>query len=419
MSAQSGWSGFLGSPLSRPLNMVHHTINTKMPPAARASSKIMPMSRFLFAIAWVSIVIFLASCSTPSLRPSGPSAPVGQVTSAPASSTGVPQMPLSRWRPVPWSELPGWEQDDVSQFWPALRRSCQRKTIQAWDAVCTELEGLSIMGASAQRQWLMQRFQAYRLEDPQGRDQGLLTAYFEPSFAASRVRRPGFEVPIYMPPAELTRPRDASPWYSRREIETLAAPKTALRGREIAFLSDPIDAMVLHIQGSGRLQLQEADGRVQTVRLSFAATNQHPYQSVGRWLLDQRLTPDASWPGIKKWLAANPERRNELLWANPRYVFFKEAPLLDPDSGPRGAQGVTLTAGRSIAVDPQSMPYGTPVWLASEGAYPLRRLVVAQDTGSAIVGAIRADYFVGSGDAAGDMAGRLRQNLRLWVLWPK
>ena len=118
-------------------------------------------------------------------------------------------------------------------------------------------------------------------------------------------------------------------------------------------------------------------------------------------------------------LAANPQRRQELLWANPRYVFFREEALKDPDMGPQGAQGLPLTPGRSIAVDPQSLPYGTPVWLVSDGALPLRKLVLAQDTGNAIVGAVRADYFVGSGDAAGEVAGRMRQNLRLWALWPR
>ena len=131
------------------------------------------------------------------------------------------------------------------------------------------------------------------------------------------------------------------------------------------------------------------------------------------------ILQDASWPGIKKWLAANPQRRDELLWANPRYVFFREEALSDPGRGPTGAQGVALTPGRSVAVDPESVPYGTPLWLVSEGAHPLRKMVVAQDTGSAIVGAVRADYFVGSGEEAGELAGRFRQSLRLWALWPR
>jgi membrane-bound lytic murein transglycosylase A len=129
---------------------------------------------------------------------------------------------------------------------------------------------------------------------------------------------------------------------------------------------------------------------------------------------------DASWPGIKAWVAQNPQRVQELLWSNPRVVFFREEALPAPDLGPRGAQGVPLTPGRSIAVDPLSIPYGTPVWLASSGPQTsLQKLVLAQDTGSAIVGAVRADYFVGWGEGAGELAGRLKQPLRLWVLWPR
>ena len=143
---------------------------------------------------------------------------------------------------------------------------------------------------------------------------------------------------------------------------------------------------------------------------------------MGKWLLDQGLVKDASWPGIKAWLAQNPQRQQELLWVNPRVVFFKEEALSDLEMGfgPKGAQGVALTPGRSIAVDPQGMPYGTPVWLASRGPLVnLQKLVIAQDTGSAIVGAVRADYFVGGGASAGELAGRLKQPLQMWVLWPK
>jgi membrane-bound lytic murein transglycosylase A len=143
---------------------------------------------------------------------------------------------------------------------------------------------------------------------------------------------------------------------------------------------------------------------------------------VGRWLLDQGLIKDASWPGIKAWLAQNPQRLQELLWTNPRVVFFKEEAMseLDAAFGPKGAQGVALTPGRSIAVDPGSIPYGTPVWLASSGAQTkLQRLVLAQDTGSAITGAVRADYFAGWGVEAQELAGRFRQPLQMWVIWTK
>ena len=161
------------------------------------------------------------------------------------------------------------------------------------------------------------------------------------------------------------------------------------------------------------------------VRLAYAAHNGQPYQSVGRWLLDQGAIREASWSSIKAWAAQNPQRLNEMLWANPRTVFFREEALGDFDArfGPRGAQGVPLTPGRSIAVDPQSIPYGTPVWLATQGpTLNTARLVMAQDTGGAIVGAVRADLFTGWGDSQGDaylLAAALKQPLQMWVLWPR
>jgi membrane-bound lytic murein transglycosylase A len=248
---------------------------------------------------------------------------------------------------------------------------------------------------------------------------GLLTAYFEPELEARRLPGQGFLVPLYQPPANL---KTRQPWFTRQEIDTLAPAQEALRGREIVYLSDPVQAMVLQIQGSGRIRVTEPDGSIRLVRLAYAGNNGQPYQSIGRWLLDQGELRDATWPGIQAWLQQNPQRVNELLWRNPRVVFFKEVRLGDFDAafGPKGAQGVPLTPGRSIAVDPQSIPYGTPVWLASEGPQiNLQRLVLAQDTGSAILGAVRADYFAGWGVAAGELAGRLKQPLRLWVLWPK
>jgi membrane-bound lytic murein transglycosylase A len=158
------------------------------------------------------------------------------------------------------------------------------------------------------------------------------------------------------------------------------------------------------------------------VRLAYAGSNEQPYKSVGRWLLDQGALRDASWPSIKNWVAQNPTRVNDMLWSNPRTVFFREETLTEQDMvwGPRGAQGVPLTPGRSIAVDPASIPFGTPVWLASSGpTAALRKLVLAQDTGSAITGAVRADYFAGWGADAQELAGRMKQTVRLWALWPK
>lgn len=359
----------------------------------------------------LAIVGSLSGCS------SAPPAPVGM----PESSTGPLPAAIdrsqSRWVPVRWSELPAFEQDALHEAWPAWLRSCDRPA-PAWRPLCPQLRQLASASLGERRDWLRNTLQPYRVESHQAQAEGLLTAYYEPLLEASRKPQGRFTVPLHAAPAGLA-PR--KPWFTRQEIDTHPQAKAALRGKELAYLSDPVDAMVLHIQGSGLLRVSEPDGRVRTVRLAFAGTNEQPYKSIGRWLLDQGLTRDASWPGIKAWIARNPSRVQELLWQNPRYVFFREEPLPAGDiPGPKGAQGVPLTAGRSIAVDPLSIPYGTPVWLASSGPQTsLQRLVLAQDTGTAITGAVRADYYAGSGPEAGELAGRLKQPLRLWVLWPK
>ena len=257
-----------------------------------------------------------------------------------------------------------------------------------------------------------------RVETLDGLAQGLLTGYFEPVLAAQRAPGTGFAVPLYQPPAGLGTRR---PWFTREEIESRPDVQAQLQGRVIAYLSDPLDALMLHIQGSGRLRVVESNGAMTLVRLAYAGSNEQPYRSVGRWLQEQGALRDASWPGIRAWAAQNPERVQAMLWSNPRYVFFREQRIDETqDEGPVGSAGVPLSAGHSIAVDPASIPLGAPVWLSSEGnQVSLRRLVLAQDQGGAITGAVRADLFVGSGDGAGDLAGRLRQNLRLWVLWPR
>ena len=355
------------------------------------------------------------------LPSTGQSAPAPALLPAPNANTAplppVIKQAASRWVPVPWSELPGLETDGVNEAWPAWLQSCSRPD-RAWAILCPEVKQLAQASVEVQRQWIRQNLQPYRVESHADQAQGLLTAYYEPVLNASRQERPGFSVPLFAPPAELNK---RNPWFTRQEIETLPQARAALRGKALVYLADPVDAMVLHIQGSGLVNVTEANGSQRQVRMAFAATNDHPYQSIGRWLLDKGLVRDASWPGIKAWIARNPSRVNELLWQNPRVVFFKEeAVAAGQYTGPKGAQGVPLTAGRSIAVDRKSIPYGTPVWLQSSGPQTtLDRLVLAQDTGSAIVGAVRADYYAGSGDAAGELAGRLKQPLKLWVLWPR
>jgi membrane-bound lytic murein transglycosylase A len=371
------------------------------------------------ALAMLWIVGSLAGCGVMT------SAPLSTGTSPTAdASTSNPALPApmtqakSRWVAVPWSELPGWPQDALHEAWASWLQSCQRPAAGS-AKVCADVQRLNGTQPAAQQNWLEQRFQPYRVETLQGATEGLLTSYYEPVFDASRSARPGYNVPLYGPPNNLGQRK---PWFSREEMESHPQARAALKGKELVYLADPVDAMVLQIQGTGRIRVTEADGRVRMVRLAFAGTNDHPYKSIGSWLLEQGQTRDATWPGIKAWIAKNPQRVNELLWKNPRMVFFKEESLAGAaaDIGPKGAQGVPLTAGRSIAVDPGSIPYGTPVWLASNGPQAqLQKLVLAQDTGSAIVGGIRADYFAGSGPIAGELAGRLKQPLRLWVLWPR
>ena len=409
--------------------MVHQTMATSSTSASKASSRISSMNRFLRMVAIVGALAGCVSVPLPSETVTGLLA--ARPAAAPPESSGLilPEdtAPLpppllqgrSRWTPVRWAELPGFADDALHEAWNAWLKSCERPG-PVFAALCPEVRRLSIGSADEQREWMVRRLQPYRVEPLQGfSDAGLLTGYYEPVLQASRQPGPGFDVPLYAPPAGLGQKK---PWYSRQEIDTLPVARAALRGREIAYVADPLDALALQIQGSGRLRLVEADGSQRLVRLAYAATNEHPYRSIGGWLLQQGAVRDASWPGIKAWATQNPQRLNEMLWSNPRTVFFREESLseLDAAFGPRGAQGVALTPGRSIAVDKDSIPYGTPVWLASSGPLiNLQRLVLAQDTGSAITGAVRADYFAGWGPEAGELAGRLKQPLRLWVLWPR
>ena len=355
------------------------------------------------------------------------SAPSGAVTSAALPPSTL--HPGSRWLPVAWSELPGWEADRTREAWIALQRSCERlpadvqRDAPAWPRVCQEALRHQPADDAATRSWLMQRMTPYRVLplEPNAPATGLATGYFEPQIDASRTPRGALRVPLHAPPADLALRK---PWFTRAQIESLPAAQAALRGREIAYVADPLDALLLQIQGSGRLRLIGADGSTQQVRLAFAGHNDQPYQSIGRWLIDEgEIRPgEASWPAIRDWARRHPHRVPEMLAANPRVVFFREEALPDGRIGPRGAQGVALTPERSIAVDPKSVPYGSPVWLDTSeplSATPLRRLVLAQDTGSAITGAVRADYFWGWGERAEQQAGRMKQALAMWVLWPK
>ena len=379
----------------------------------------------------IAMVALLASCagslppSSPSTSSSSPLPTIALEPSAPVRAGDTGPLPAalvqgkSRWVPVRWAELPGFENDQLFEAWNAWLKSCERPG-PVFAPLCSEVRRLSIATPEEQRTWMVARLQPYRVETLQGGTEGLLTSYFEPVLRASRQSGGAYDVPLYQKPLALG---SRKPWFSRQEIDTLPEARAALVGREIAWVADPIDALMLHIQGSGRLTISEADGSQRTVRVAFAGSNDQPYRSVNQWLIEQGVTKINPWPdATKAWTLQNPQRVQQLLWSNPRYIFFREEALSDFDAafGPKGAQGVALTPGRSIAVDPGSIPYGTPVWLASSGrAANLQKLVLAQDTGSAIVGAVRADYFAGTGAEAGVMAARVNQPLRLWVLWPR
>ncbi len=382
-------------------------MNTKISNAASASTinnnifyhPLLNIKLFIL----LGIVGLLASCATP---PSTTPA-IGNINH-----------PKSVWTPASFSDLPGWPDDSFQQAWTAWMRSCQ-KPIQAWINTCAEMNKLSNSTEIDKQIWLQNNFQVYAVSNTNGNPDGLLTSYYEPEFNASRTAKNGYEVPLYRTPATLQKQK---PWFTRKEIDTLAEAKSQLRGKEIVYLADPIDALILHIQGSGKVRVMEPDGRQSWTRVAFAGTNEQSYKSVGRWLIDQGAVKDASWRSIKEWANRNPNKVQEMLWTNPRYVFFKEEALseTDPTLGPKGAQGVPLTARRSIAIDPASMPYGTPVWLSTKGpTLNESRLMIAQDTGSAITGAVRADYYMGSGFQAGELASQVKQNLRYWVLQPK
>lgn len=391
--------------------------------APKASSKITHMSNALRALAVLpgAILGLLAACSSPPLQP--PPTPDKPAAIEPAlSAEGTLTRNRARWVPVRFADLPGWQADRSTELWPALLRGCERPA-PGWAGVCAQARGATSAGLNddAARTWIQQRLQPYRVESLDGVADGLMTGYYEPLVEASRLPRGAFRVPLYAPPADLAARK---PYWTRQQIDMLPAAQAALRPYVLGYVADPLDALILQIQGSGRLWMNEPNGRRTLLRVAFAGHNDQPYKSVGRWLIDQgELQPaQASWPLIKTWARQNPKRVNELLWSNPRVVFFREEPLPDPQLGPKGAQGVPLTPGRSIAVDAQSIPYGTPVWLDSTEPLsntPLRRLVMAQDTGSAIIGAVRADYFWGWGENAESQAGRMKQPLRVWVLWPR
>jgi membrane-bound lytic murein transglycosylase A len=340
--------------------------------------------------------------------------------------------------PANWSELPGWSDDDVAAAWPAFIVSCRGMASKphgaAWKRVCDLARAASGKQGHDPRRFFESQLKPYAIQATDGNASGLVTGYYEPLLRGSRTRSKGFEQPVRGVPDDLLTVDLATvfpelkgkrvrgrlegnkvvPYWTRGEI---AARGDKLPARTLLYVDDAVELFFLQVQGSGRVQLP--DGSL--TRLNYADQNGYPYQSIGRVLVDrgELKLAEASMQGIQAWARANPDRLDELLNANPSYVFFREAP--NSKDGPVGALGLPLTAGRSIAVDPRSVPLGAPVFLATthpNSSKTLNRLVLAQDTGSAIKGAVRADYFWGFGKEAGEQAGRMKQAGRMWLLLP-
>lgn len=304
-----------------------------------------------------------------------------------------------------YESLPDWDKDDHLAALQSFQRTCDLLDQPDWQPVC-RLAASVDANEAASRAFFELLFRPVLLGSPPA----LFTGYYEPVLQGSPVRTARFAYPIYRRPPEL---RDGMTWYDRATID-----RGILNGRglEIAWLDDPVEVFFLHIQGSGRIQM--TDGRV--IRVGYAGRNGYAYRSIGAMLVQRGyMTQDQlSAESIRQWVRANPTMGADLLNQNPSYVFFRKINNLTEDQGPIGAMGRSITPLRSVAVDPAFVPLGTPVWVEKQGADPLHRLMVAQDTGGAIKGAQRADIYYGTGREAGLVAGTVKDGGRLIMLLP-
>lgn len=302
-----------------------------------------------------------------------------------------------------FSDLKGWAADDHRAALSVFRETCGDLDGPAWPALCAASED-----QTDARRFFELFFRPVLIG---GTEPALFTGYYEPELHGARKPDSRFRYPIYRTPPDLV---PGTPWHSRREIAEQGLLRD--RGLEIAWLDDPVDAFFLQIQGSGRIAL--ADGTA--IRVGYGGKNGHEYRSIGKELVRRGIYAphQVSAQVIRAWVKRNPEEGRELLLHNPSFVFFRELSRVPGDKGPLGAMNRSVTPMRSIAVDPEFVPLGAPVWIEKGGRAPLHRLMVAQDTGSAIKGAQRADIFYGTGKAAGQTAGRVRDRGRMIVLLP-
>jgi len=338
-------------------------------------------------------------------------------------------------KPSSWDALSALDQDNLAQAWPALLQSCSTlKTRQPWQDACAAAQNMVNPDQASIRSYLQTYFDVYQATNVDGTDEGLITGYYQPLLRGSRLPTATYRYPLYSRPDDLITVELTSlfpelankrvrgrvvgtkliPYYDRGEIES---PQGPLRGRELFWVDDIVELFFLQIQGSGVVRLENGE----QVHVGYADQNGFPYQSIGKLLIQRgELTADkASMQGIKNWASNNPDKLRELLNSNPSYVFFRELPPGLP--GPLGALGVPILAERAVAIDPRFVPLGAPVFLSTtypNSSKPLNRLMMAQDTGGAIKGGVRADFFWGAGNDAGRQAGAMKQRGKIWVLLP-
>lgn len=362
------------------------------------------------------MALMVTGCGTPD--PGRREAPVMPARQADTSASARPPGPTGSTRPVtvpvpvpvpvPVTALPGWDVDDLRDVERAVARQCAlRAPPTPWPRLCEE----ATRQGDRLKEWVQRRFVARPVAGADGAVDGLITGYHEPTLTGSRTRRHDGQEPVYRRPSPEV--------LTRRPTRATLEIDRPLAGSELAWIDDPVEAFFLHIQGSGRIRLP--DGTV--MRIGYAADNGQAYTAIGATLRARGALPEAELNAgsIKAWLHANPDQARAVMQTNARFIFFRELPGAAPDEGPPGSLNVPLTPGRSIAVDPRFVPRGALLWLTTThprtGA-PLQRLVLAQDTGAAITGAVRADLFWGNGPNAEIDAGLMKQRGRLWLLEP-
>lgn len=356
----------------------------------------------------------------------------GCTTTGTGTGTGPRPTPPTTYLKVDWKALPVVSDADLQAGFGAWRSACPRlKNDPQWGAVCAAAGSVGNT-PDAIRGFLQAQLDVYALRAAGGRADGLITGYYEPVYPGSATRTAAASVPVYGVPSDMVSVQLDSiyPELKGKRLRGRVQGRVlgpyddagsivanGVKAPVLAWLTDPMDLQFLQIQGSGRVRLE--DGR--QLRLGYADQNGHPYRPIGRWLVDQGelKKEEVSMGTIRAWAEAHPARVPELLRSNPSYVFF--ALNADSDEGPRGSLNVPLTAGYSVAVDRNVVPLGSLLWLSTTrpDGTPLMRPVAAQDTGGAITGEVRADLFWGTGDAAGHLAGDMKQRGMIWMLWPK